>query len=112
MRFFRIHLGSHVLPFRLIAACALLGLVACTQGEGESCQVDDDCEDGLECTSDGRDIERGVCVEEGTPTDMPMDAGDDNPLDAEPRPPAEEPDAALEEDSGLMGMSPGAGTGG
>lgn len=35
----------------LVALFALGGGAACKQGEGEVCQIDDDCEDGLECNA-------------------------------------------------------------
>lgn len=38
---------------RLIVAVALLGFAGCKQGEGERCQIDSDCEDGLTCAGDG-----------------------------------------------------------
>ena len=41
-------------------ACLLL-LAACSQSEGESCQVNSDCDDGLSCLVTGL---RGTCVSE------------------------------------------------
>ena len=38
---------------RAFLVCLLLAVwfVACKQGEGEVCQIDDDCESGLECNA-------------------------------------------------------------
>jgi hypothetical protein len=38
---------------RAFVACLLLTVwfVSCKQGEGEVCQIDDDCENGLECNA-------------------------------------------------------------
>lgn len=38
---------------RAFLVCLLLAVwfVACKQGEGEVCQIDDDCETGLECNA-------------------------------------------------------------
>jgi hypothetical protein len=38
---------------RAFLVCLLLaaGFVSCKQGEGEVCQIDDDCESGLECNA-------------------------------------------------------------
>lgn len=44
----------------VIAACCLC-LAACSQGEGESCQISADCEDGLICERD--EGSRGQCVD-------------------------------------------------
>lgn len=42
---------------RITGFLAILGLTlalsACKQGEGERCQIDDDCEDGLTCNPTG-----------------------------------------------------------
>jgi len=61
----------------------LLALVAgCTQGEGDSCQVTDDCESGLIC--DARGGARGTCVTELPGTDEPDEEPDaSEPLDDE-----------------------------
>jgi hypothetical protein len=94
---------------RLLSAAALLAalsLAACKQGEGERCQVNDDCESGLVC------VERtGTC---GTSNIAPeVDAG---PVDAEvpdatladaATPDAALPDAALP-DAALPDASPNA----
>ncbi|MDD9939615.1 MAG: hypothetical protein OXU20_01005 [Myxococcales bacterium] len=64
---------------RLLRACVvLLPLVlgGCTQGEGEPCQVDADCESNLRCDALGG--ARGTCVSE-----LPdMDESDETVPDA------------------------------
>lgn len=40
----------------LFVSVALLS--ACKQGEGEVCQIDDDCEDGLECNQQTAECQR------------------------------------------------------
>jgi hypothetical protein len=45
----------------LIASLATSALLACTQAEGETCQINEDCEDGLECRRESS-ADRGVCV--------------------------------------------------
>ena len=47
----------------LIAGLATSVLLACTQGEGETCQIDGDCEDGLVCRREVA-ADRGVCIRE------------------------------------------------
>lgn len=82
--------------FRLTAflGAALLAvtLAACKQGEGEVCQIDDDCETGLECNAgtmrcqspgadraDARPPSDAGAPDAGTP-----DAGADAGVDAAP----------------------------
>lgn len=77
---------------RAFLACLLLAafFVSCKQGEGEVCQIDDDCESGLECNagtmrcqSPGADradaaprADAGL-EDAGTPDATPADAGPD-----------------------------------
>lgn len=58
-------------------AAALLALAACKQGQGEYCQIDKDCEDGLVCAPITDTCERSAAAPQ-------VDAGPD----------AELPDAA------------------
>jgi len=60
-----------------------LGLFGCKQGEGEVCQINDDCQEGLECNAGTRRCQKPGTV--GTP-----DASIDEPDAA-----ADEPDAAI-----------------
>jgi hypothetical protein len=59
------------------ALLATLSLAGCKQGDGENCQIDSDCEDGLECVQEGES--RMVCRS----TDI------EDPVDAAPTPDAE-----------------------
>ena len=34
-----------------VAGLATIGVTACKQGEGDICQINDDCEDGLICNA-------------------------------------------------------------
>lgn len=54
------------------------GVAACKQGEGERCQVESDCDEGLLCTGEG------VCktVESGQQDAQILDAPIDAPVDA------------------------------
>jgi hypothetical protein len=50
--------------FTILSAC-LLALAGCSQGKGESCQIDDDCEGSLICCKTNPlaiVTERGVCM--------------------------------------------------
>jgi hypothetical protein len=80
----------HVARLAMLVVVCLL-LVACKQGDGEVCQIDDDCESGF-CANVR---ETGICRERGTPDSGPMlpDAGDDEDEDAAP----DDPDAAPDE---------------
>lgn len=73
--------------FLVLVASVLL--VACTQSEGEVCQSDRDCDDGLVCTPDEDD--RGFCQD---------------PADVDKTPPAEdasEPDLRPDPDASMDG---------
>jgi hypothetical protein len=61
MRPSAIHRGLRVHGLRLLAACVALGLLGCVQAEGETCQLDSDCDDGLACQREGQSA-RGVCI--------------------------------------------------
>jgi hypothetical protein len=83
--------------FRLRAflGSALLAvtLAACKQGEGEVCQIDDDCETGLECNagtmrcqSPGADrADAAPQADAGMPDAGMPDAGIDAGFDAAPK---------------------------
>ncbi|HSK03795.1 MAG TPA: hypothetical protein VK932_21225 [Kofleriaceae bacterium] len=80
---------SIVLASLALASLTLGGIASCKQGEGERCQVQEDCEEGLTCN-----IGEGLCREVGggdipapLPPDAPLDTppdGPDAPLDAPP----------------------------
>jgi hypothetical protein len=68
-----------------LASLALGGIASCSQGEGERCQVDDDCAAGLRCN-----LGEGVCRSNASddddipvvpPPDAPIDAPTDAPID-------------------------------
>jgi hypothetical protein len=96
-------------PIRIAGALVALTLLACSQGEGESCQANRDCEDGLFCVL-AANSPRGVCR---SPEDIDEDMGapdagepelppDDDDAGSEPAPP-DETDAGSEpaqEDAG------------
>ncbi|HKP58167.1 MAG TPA: hypothetical protein VJV78_15650 [Polyangiales bacterium] len=46
---------------RSFLMCFALFAVACSQNEGEPCQVSSDCDDGLICCP-ARDTPRGTCI--------------------------------------------------
>lgn len=76
-------------PLRPLSALVAVLLLACSQGDGETCQDTRDCEDGLICLPAGRS-ERSVCGtrdeadagggggDEGEPELPPDDAGADD----------------------------------
>lgn len=62
---------------RLALIASFLFLVSCKQGEGEYCQINADCEDGLVCAQITDTCEKSATA--------PMDAGPDAEIpDAEP----------------------------
>lgn len=67
----------------VIAALFALALVAsCKQGEGERCQVDDDCEDPLVCaqaTQTCANSNTSAGIDALPPIDAPADAAPDAP---------------------------------
>lgn len=64
---------------------AVVGIASCKQGEGERCQVDSDCENGLTCNQATQQCATGgqmggidATVPDGTDApDAPFDAPDD-----------------------------------
>lgn len=71
--------------------CAALALSvsACKQGEGENCQIDDDCQSGLECNAGTKQCQKpGAAFADAAPNQVdaaPIDAGfDAGPADAGP----------------------------
>ena len=78
--------------FTALLGSALLAvtLAACKQGEGEVCQIDDDCESGLECNagtmrcqSPGADrADAAPPADAGAPDAREADAGLDAGIDA------------------------------
>jgi hypothetical protein len=86
-------------PLRIVCALAAVVLLACSQGEGEPCQSNRDCDDGLVCViAAGSD--RSVCrlpedVDAGTGN---TDAGDpDLPEDEDAGSDPDRPDASNED---------------
>lgn len=89
---------------RPLAAWALGGLLAvagatgCKQGEGDVCQIDDDCGDGLECNAGTQRCQQpGGRVADAAPRIDAPPAADAAP---ESDAPAAEPDAAPAPDAG------------
>jgi hypothetical protein len=84
-------LRGGTMSIRFACALAAVALAACTQGEGETCQRDRDCDDGLVCVI-ATGSPRSVCR---SPEDIEeVDAGADA---GEPElPPDEEEDAGIE----------------
>jgi hypothetical protein len=57
----------------------LVTIAACKQGEGERCQVNDDCESPLECSA-----AKGTCVSPGSTETDDAEVPDGTPPDAPP----------------------------
>jgi hypothetical protein len=73
---------------------SLLLLAGCTQSEGDACQVNSDCEDGLSCLVTGL---RGRCVSEIAEDSGIPDSGNQMvPADASVRDGSVEQDAAVD----------------
>ena len=72
--------------FAFVSAIALLS--SCKQGEGERCQIQDDCADGLTCSKS-----TGRCQgSSGSPIDaLPPDGEDGPPADAAADAPTDAP---------------------
>jgi hypothetical protein len=68
-----------------LSLIATLG-VGCKQGEGERCELNSDCADGLECDREGVSGEASICVVPGG---------------------GQEPDASVEDDAGTTGDDAG-----
>ncbi len=74
------------------SALLAVSLASCKQGEGEVCQIDDDCESGLECNagtmrcqSPGADrADASPQADAGPPDAGTPDAGFDAGVDASP----------------------------
>jgi hypothetical protein len=82
------------------AACMILVLSGCKQEEGESCQIDDDCEGSLICCKSNPyaiETDRGVCMtrEECDTRDTSTDPGVETEEDV-PEDPASDEDAREE----------------
>ncbi len=72
-----------------LALLVLVGIGSCKQGEGERCQVQADCDEGLLCN-----VGEGVCraaSSEAIDAELPPDAAPDAPVDA----PVDAPDAMM-----------------
>ena len=85
---------------RFFTLVVVVLLAACTQGENEPCQDDRDCDDGLVCTEEDTELDRGFCQKPQNvkPMSNDRDSGD-GPLKPDP-------------DSGLDGAVDGAIDGG
>jgi hypothetical protein len=59
---------------QLLSALLAVVAIACSQGDGETCQTNRDCESGLICVRT-RNVERSVC---SSPDDVETDAGSDD----------------------------------
>ena len=78
----------------IAAVASLSAVTACKQGQGDRCQVDDDCESGLVCykakntceSSSGGDLDASVidAVPADAAVDSNADAAADAPADAAP----------------------------
>jgi hypothetical protein len=73
------------LPLLVLGFFVLLLASGCKQGEGDRCQLDSDCEDGLVCCVDAKDPtgrnQGGICKPAGKCEETPADAGLDGTLD-------------------------------
>jgi hypothetical protein len=68
-----------------IALFLVASLAGCKQGEGDRCQLDSDCEDGLRCCYDPARITKGgVCRAEGQCDLSRQDGGTDGAVDGAP----------------------------
>lgn len=73
---------SLVIASLALSALAIGGIASCKQGEGKRCQVQADCEEGLQCNqAEGKCLARPM-GDIDAPTDAPTDAPDDAPIDA------------------------------
>ncbi len=79
----------------LITSLAAVSLLACTQAEGDTCQVNSDCGDGLVCSRESR-ADRGACIRRDELID-PMGDPDEDP-ELPPDPPVTDP----EDDAGAQ----------
>lgn len=85
---------------RLTILISLAGLlVACSQGAGEVCQNDSDCDDGLVCTQDADD--RGFCQHPKDVAPPTVEDKDSGPEHLDPDPDASmDASAASDDDAG------------
>jgi hypothetical protein len=79
----------------LTFACVALLLCGCKQEESESCQIDDDCDEGLICCKDNpfaTETDRGICMtqEECDTMDVSTDPSAEEETDPSTEP-AEDP---------------------
>lgn len=79
-----------MLRLSFVTLALFLSVAACKQGEGERCQIDDDCESGLVCNR----VSGSTNMECRRPADTLPDAGPEPAADAAPgAPDATPPDA-------------------
>lgn len=80
-----------LLPLFALVLAVATWVAACKQEEGERCQVDEDCSDGLLCNQATQECSRttgggiDASVPDGPPVDAAIDAIDSNidaPIDA------------------------------
>lgn len=108
-------------PWLLVLSfSAVLLAVGCAQEEGELCDTDDNCAEGLEChcgrVRDGVTVRRGICmrtedVDESACPELPRDSGPP-PEGGMPEagvPEGGVPEAGVEEDGGAMDAGSDAG---
>jgi hypothetical protein len=87
-------------PLPLVCAVAAALLLACSQGEGETCQHPRDCDDGLVCVTIEEGSVRSVCR---SPEDVDAGAGEpdvgdpDLPEDEDAGGETDRPDASAED---------------
>ena len=75
---------SLVVASLALSALAVGGLASCRQGEGQRCQVQADCEEGLQC-NEGEGLCRAQPMGELDalpPPDAPLDAPVDSAIDS------------------------------
>jgi len=69
----------------LFVSCVVLAVApGCKQGQGDRCQIDDDCKAGLICVSATQTCQTGLgtTIDATIPIDAPIDAPADAPADA------------------------------
>jgi hypothetical protein len=66
------------------SAIALLFASGCAQSEGERCQINSDCADGLTCQGEGFSQGNGVCKPASSAVTGTKDAADDEAPDTVP----------------------------
>lgn len=107
------------------SAIALLLAGGCGQTEGERCQIDSDCADGLVCTGDGKSQGNGICKSSSSAAAGGRDAAADvsaaqSDVFVEPQPDADSaaddsftpaPDAGAALDTAAVDVTPAIDTG-